>query len=89
MPRTTITLSEERYRALKLVAARRGQTIAQVVDQALELAGVNTPQSNRDMLVAAGKRAGLSDQEAMEIALRETAAERAEDVARPSSSSAC
>ena len=66
------------------MAARRGQTITQVVDQALELAGVNTAESVRDMLVAAGKRAGLSDREAMEIALRETAAVREEDVARRS-----
>ena len=42
MPRTTITPSDERYRALKQVAARRGQTITEVVGRALELAGVNT-----------------------------------------------
>jgi len=53
MPRTTITLSEERYRALKQVAARRGQTITEVVDRALELAGVNTVESVREMLAAA------------------------------------
>jgi hypothetical protein len=45
MPRTTITLSEERYRALRQVAARRGQTITEVVDPALELAGVNRADS--------------------------------------------
>ena len=78
MPRTTITLSEERYRALKEVAARRGQTITEVVDQALELAGVNTLASVRDLLREAGVRSGLSDDDAMRIALRETAALRAE-----------
>ncbi len=81
MPRTTITLSDERYKALKEVAARRGQTITEVVDQALELAGVNTLTSVRDMLAQAGARAGLSDEQAMELALRETAALRAEAVA--------
>lgn len=78
MPRTTITLSEERYLALRQVAARRGQTITQVVDQALELAGVNTAISIRDMLMEAGRRSGLSDEEAMDLALRETAAVRSE-----------
>ena len=80
MPRTTITLSEERYRALRQVAARRGQTITEVVDRALELAGVNTVESVRTMLAAASRRAGLTDEEAMEMALRETAAARAQDV---------
>jgi len=83
MPRTTITLSEERYKALKEAAARRGQTITEVVDQALELAGVNTLSSVRDMLAAASARAGLSDEQAMEIALRETATLRAEADAGP------
>jgi hypothetical protein len=78
MPRTTITLSDERYQALKEVAARRGQTITEVVDQALELAGVNTLTSVRDMLARAGARAGLTDEQAMELALRETDALRAE-----------
>ena len=80
MPRTTITLSEERYRALRQVAARRGQTITEVVDRALELAGVNTVESVRTMLAEASRRASLTDEEAMEMALRETAAARAQDV---------
>ena len=84
MPRTTITLSDERYRALKQVAARRGQTITEVVDRALELAGVNTVESVQEMLAAASRRAGLTDEEAMEIALRETAAARAEEATRRS-----
>ena len=80
VPRTTITLSDERYRALKKVAASRGLTMTEIVDQALELAGVNTARSVREMLAEAGRRAGLSDQEAMALALRETASERAEHV---------
>lgn len=42
MPRTTNTLSEERCGALKQAAARRGQTITEIVDQALELASVKS-----------------------------------------------
>ena len=84
MPRTTITLSEERYSALKQVAARRRQTITEVVDRALELAGVNTVDSVREMLAEASRRAGLTEEEAMAMALLETAAARAEEVTRRS-----
>ncbi len=84
MPRTTIALSEERYRALKQAAARRGVTITEIVDQALELAGINTRESVVEMLVEAGRRSGLSEEEAMQLALRETRAVRAERATRGS-----
>ena len=78
MPRTTITLSDERYRALKQAAARRGLTITEIVDQALELAGVNTRESVMQMLAEAGRRSGLTEEQAMRLAVEETRAERAE-----------
>ena len=81
MQRTTITLSEERYRALKQAAARRGLTITEIVDQALELAGINTRESVMQMLAEARQRSGLSADEAMELAIRETLADRAERAA--------
>jgi hypothetical protein len=81
VPRTTINLSDERYRALKQAAARRGQTITEIVDQALELAGVNTRESVMQMLAEAGRRSGLTSEQAMELALRETRAARDERVA--------
>ncbi|MEE4276653.1 MAG: CopG family transcriptional regulator [Thermoleophilia bacterium] len=81
MPRTTITLSDERYRALKQAAARRGLTITEIVDQALELAGVNTRESVMQMLAEAGRRSGLTEEQAMRLAVEETRAERAERAA--------
>lgn len=81
MPRTTITLSDERYRALKQAAARRGLTITEIVDQALELAGVNTRESVVQMLAEAGRRSGLTEEQAMRVAVEETRAERAERAA--------
>ncbi|HSL96711.1 MAG TPA: CopG family transcriptional regulator [Thermoleophilia bacterium] len=81
MPRTTITLSDERYRALKQAAARRGLTITEIVDQALELAGVNTRESVMEMLAEAGRRSGLTEEQAMRLAVEETRAERAERAA--------
>ena len=84
MPRTTIALSEERYRALKQAAARRGVTITEIVDQALELAGINTRESIAQMLAEAGRRSGLTEEEATQLAVRETRAVRAERAAQGS-----
>lgn len=81
MPRTTIALSDERYRALKEAAARRGTTIAEIVDQALDQAGINTDESVMAMLAEARVRSGLSDDEAMGLALSETLADRLEQAA--------
>ncbi len=81
MPRTTISLSEGRYRALKETAARRGLTITEIVDQALELAGVNTRESVLQMLAEAGRRSGLSEEQATRLAVEETRAVRAERAA--------
>lgn len=78
MPRTTINLSDERYRALKQAAARRGQTITEIVDQALELAGVSTRESVAQMLAEARRRSGLTVEEATRLAIAETRADRAE-----------
>lgn len=76
MPRLTITLSEERQRAVKEAAARRGTTITALIDESLELAGVRTRESAAQIVARARANAALSDPEAMDLALRETAAVR-------------
>lgn len=76
MPRLTITLSEERQRAVKEAAARRGITITALIDESLELAGMRTMESARSIVSRARDRAGLSPAEASALALRETRAER-------------
>lgn len=76
MPRMTITLSEERQRALKEAAARRGTTITALVDESLELAGIRTRESARQIVARARACSGLTDEEAMALALRETEAAR-------------
>ena len=78
MPRMTITLSEERQRALKESAARRGTTITAIVDESLELAGIRTRESAQQIVARARANSGLGDTEAMDLALSETAAVRAE-----------
>ncbi len=77
MPRMTITLSEERQRALKEAAARRGTTITAIVDESLELAGIRSRESARQLVARARASSGMTDEEAMDLALRETAAVRA------------
>src|SRR5665648_534373 len=59
MPRLTITLSEERQRAVKEAAARRGITITALIDESLERAGVRTSESARQILARARAKACL------------------------------
>jgi predicted DNA-binding ribbon-helix-helix protein len=77
MPRLTITLSAERQRALKETAARRGTTITALIDESLELAGIRAGRSAKEILARAGANSGLSEEEAMALALEEVAKVRA------------
>jgi hypothetical protein len=77
MPRITITLSEERQRAVKEAAARRGTTITALIDESLELAGIRTRESAAQIVARARANAGLSNGDAMDLALRESAASHA------------
>jgi hypothetical protein len=74
--RVTISLSEKRYRALKEASARQGKTIRQIIEESLEASGIKTMREASELLERARKRAGLSDAEAMKLALRETRAAR-------------
>lgn len=76
MPRMTITLSPERQQALKEAAARRGVTITAIIDQSLELAGIRSRESAADIVARARARSHMSEQEAMDLALQETASVR-------------
>ncbi len=73
----TITLSEERQRAVKEAAAQRGTTIIALIDESLELAGIRTRESAQQIVARARATSGLTDAEAMDLALGETAAARA------------
>ena len=77
MPRMTITLSEERQRALKEAAARRGTTITAIIDESLEIAGIRTQNTAEQILAKARANAQMSEEEAMALALEEVAAVRA------------
>ena len=74
--RVTISLSAERYRALKEASARQGKTIRQIIEESLEANGIKTQSEAAELLERARKRANLSTAEAMKLALRETRAAR-------------
>lgn len=76
MARMTITLTDERQQALKEAAARRSTTITAIIDQSLELAGIRTRENAADIVARARAKSLLSEQEAMDLALRETGAAR-------------
>lgn len=73
MSRLTITLPDERHAALKAEAAITGKTIGQIIDESLELAGVKSEDEALAILRKARRNAGLSEDEAMALALHEVA----------------
>jgi hypothetical protein len=76
MPRLTITLSSERHRALKETAVRRGTTIRSVVEESLDAYGVKTQSQATALVARARKRSGLTEPEALRLAIEETGAKR-------------
>lgn len=78
MVRLTVTLSEERHRALKEAAARQRKSIGQLIDESLEFYGIKSTDEAARLVAAARCRAGLSEVEALSIAQEETDAARSQ-----------
>lgn len=76
MSRLTITLSEERYRALKEASAQRNKTIGQLIDESLDFYGIKSREDARDLVRRARARAELSDNDALTVAHEEVEAVR-------------
>jgi len=76
MSRLTITLSEERYRALKEAAVQRRKTIGQLIDESLDFYGIKSRESARDLVRRARARARLAEDEALVVAQEQVKAER-------------
>lgn len=76
MNRLTITLSDDRYRALKEASARRGRTIGQLIDESLEFYGIKTHDDAVELVKRARRHAKLAEPAANELATRETRAVR-------------
>ena len=72
MPRLTITLSSERHRALKEAAVRRDKTIGGLIAESLDAYGIKTKDDALALVAEARKRSGLSEAEALRLAVAET-----------------
>jgi len=77
MPRLTISLTDRTHRALKEAAARQGRSMGSLIEESLELRGILPTDSAQEIVARARSSAGLNDEEAMAIAVRETRLHRA------------
>ena len=76
MNRLTITLSEERYRALKEASARRNKTIGQLIDESLDFYGIKSREQARNLVRRARARGRLGELQALVVAQKEVRAVR-------------
>jgi len=76
MSRLTITLSEERHRALKEAAVRRNKTIRQLIEESLDFYGIKTTVDASALVAQARRSSGLDEEEATALAISETNAAR-------------
>lgn len=76
MPRLTITLSEERHRALKEAAAQRRKSIAALIEESLDFYGIKSTATAAELVARSRARAALDEVEALSLADEETRAVR-------------
>ncbi|MDZ7685710.1 MAG: ribbon-helix-helix protein, CopG family [Gammaproteobacteria bacterium] len=76
MSRLTITLDDNLHRALKEAAARQGRPIASIIEESLRLRGIQSQESARALVAQARERANLEPDEALNLAIEETRANR-------------
>ncbi len=78
MARLTITLPDPVHQALKEAAARRKTTIGALISESIEHYGIKTELTAAEIVAQAQAAAGLTEEQALELAVRETRAARAE-----------
>lgn len=76
MARLTITLSDERHRALREAAVKRQKTIGQLIEESLDFYGIKTVRSAEQLVAKARGRAALAEAVAVRLAVAETRAAR-------------
>ena len=72
MSRLTITLDDNMHQALKEAAARQNRSIGAIIQESLELRGIRTSDSARDIVARARAKSRLSADKAIELAVTET-----------------
>ncbi len=68
MARLTISLSEERHRALKERSARTGKTIGDLIAESLDFYGIKTDARAADLVARARARSRKTEAEALRLA---------------------
>ncbi|MEQ8799645.1 MAG: hypothetical protein RJQ08_05855 [Salinisphaeraceae bacterium] len=76
MGRITITIADERYRALKEAAASRGKSIRELIDESLEFYGIKTREQAEDLVRGACLRSRMTLEQAQQIANEEVRRQR-------------
>jgi len=76
MSRLTITLTDERYLALKEAAARQHKSIREIIETSLDLYGIKSKRTASHIVAMARKNSRISEDDAMKLAVRETRANR-------------
>jgi len=76
MSRLTITLSDERYLALKETAARQRKSIREIIENSLEMYGIKSRKTAAEIVALIRKNSKLTENEAMDLAVQETRTNR-------------
>lgn len=77
MRRLTITLSEDRCKALNEAAVQRSKTIGQLIDESLDFYGIKSREDARDLVRRARAHAKLDEAQALAVADQEVRSVRA------------
>jgi len=72
MSRLTINLDDKIHQALKETAARQNRSIGSIIEESLQLRGIRTYDSARDLVAKARANSSISANEAMTLAVEET-----------------
>lgn len=76
MSRLTITLSDERYLALKEAAVRQHKSIREIIENSLDFYGIKSKKTASDYVAMARKNSALNEEDALELAVQEMHASR-------------
>lgn len=72
MRRLTISLTDSTHRALKEAAARQHRSMGSIIEESLELRGLQTYDTAREIVARARAHSRLKDEEATAAAVQET-----------------
>ena len=72
MPRLTISLADRTHRALKEAAVQQNCSMASIIEESLELGGIQPIGAAREIVAKAREKSGLDNDSAMALAVEET-----------------